>query len=572
MDAGAIAEKFGSILGRLWYGLLRVHECDFRPVALALLGSFFALTAQAQYVPPYVELIGTLSSSNGMPAANYTMTFEPTQVMFVGGTSTVVADSRCATDSSGAVVGMGNPLTVPILAPVYTGTVPAGNYYVKVTWYDTYANQTLPSPEVMVQLTAPGSIQVSPPAGYAPSNALGMDVFIGSTSGSETYQGQTSSPTATFTQAVGLSLSGGTPPITNTSICQVVANDAAWPIAGYNWTVSDASGNTVPGFPMQVQFVGPGSAFNISQGFPLYNGKVTYPVPVLTTPYNHNAQSISGPLSMSGYNVYNVRALGVATAVPAYGVDVEGSTGPLAAINANQGYTVDGLAGTSGQCLASDGTYFDTPVSCITSLPTLYYQTVLNGSHATDAVTQRSYLAAGTGTGLFATDVVGAGTQVSRTVLNVNAIGGTVALATDPFVIVSALSSYPPAGHCMVFDAIGGAADGGVGCGPTSTWQDEYGSLTGCTFPNDGGGLSCAAGTITWPVAFSDTAYNVSCSTMYSTGIAGGSSTQPVIILNATISSVSAVSITEGVAQGSSGGFGVAPNYGLTILCHAHHD
>ena len=103
------------------------------------------------------------------------------------------------------------------------------------------------------------------------------------------------------------------------------------------------------------------------------------------------------------------------------------------------------------------------------------------------------------------------------------------------------------------------------------TGQDEYGTLTGCAFANDGGGLTCSAGTITWGSAFADTSYNVGCWPMYSAAIAGGSSTQPVIDLSAAINSTTQITVTEGVAQGSSGGYLVSTSYGLTIYCQAHH-
>lgn len=106
----------------------------------------------------------------------------------------------------------------------------------------------------------------------------------------------------------------------------------------------------------------------------------------------------------------------------------------------------------------------------------------------------------------------------------------------------------------------------------TTVVQDQFQTLNGCSFANDGGGLTCNAGSITWPAAFADTSYIVGCWTMFSSAIAGGSSTQPAIILNVTISSTTQATITEGVAQGSSGGFGVSSNYGVTIVCHAHHN
>ena len=333
-----------------------------RELFLAIAFFCVLLPAAAQYSAPYVAVTGTVSSANGMPAANYVLTFQPTQIMFVGGTSVVVSNANCATDTNGAVVGIRNPLTGPVVNVGYTGTLTAGNYYIVITWYDGYTHQTLVSPEIQAQLTSSGQLQISPPTGGVAINTVGMDVYIGTGSGTETYQGQTTSPTATYTQSTPLSV-GAAQPIFNSTVCQLVANDAAWPIAGYNATLTDPSGLPVPGYPQQWQFLGPGSTYNLSNGLPLYNGRVTYPVPLLTQPYNHNAQSITGSLGLNGYNLYSVGKIGVGTSLPAWGVDVEGA-GLASLINANGGYLVNGLAGTSGFCLGSDGTAYDTPIAC----------------------------------------------------------------------------------------------------------------------------------------------------------------------------------------------------------------
>ena len=337
---------------------------------------FFACAlAPAQYTAPYVSVQGTLTSASGLPAKNATLTFQPSQVFFVAGTQVVVAPSQCSTDANGQVVGTGNPVAGPRVSTAGSGTLPPANYYVKFTWYDQFGAQTLPSVEVPIQLLATGELQILPPVGAGPPTATGMDVYIGTAPGAETYQGQTVGLTAMYTQAVPL-VSGAAPPISNTTTCRVVANDAGWPAGtGYQVSLVDASGNTLFSYPELWQFYGPGSAYNLSSGIPYYHGQVTYPVPVLTVPYNHNVQSISGPLDLTAYNLVDVGALGVGTKLPAWGVDVEG-TGLLSKINAAGGYLIDGVGGTSGWCMASDGTAFDTAVQCLTSLPTLYYQQV----------------------------------------------------------------------------------------------------------------------------------------------------------------------------------------------------
>src|SRR5271157_479598 len=57
---------------------------------------------------------------------------------------------QCATSIDGSVVGVPNPLNPPVLAAVYTGTLPAGTYYIQIAWYDANANATLPSPETSI--------------------------------------------------------------------------------------------------------------------------------------------------------------------------------------------------------------------------------------------------------------------------------------------------------------------------------------------------------------------------------------------------------------------------------------
>lgn len=436
-----------------------------RMVLLAVIA--LGLPLLAQYVAPYIVLSGYLTSSSGLPAQNATLTFQPSQVFFVAGSQVVVTQSQCSTDVSGLVVGVGNPLTPPRGSAQVSGTLPVGNYYIKFTWYDQFGAQTLPSPEIAVQLTAVGELQILPPIGNGPPNATGMDVYIGTAPGGETLQGQTTSTTAQFTQAVPL-VAGATPPILNSTACRVIANDAGWPTGtGYTVSLTDASGNTLFSYPEMWQFFGPGSTYNLSQGIPYYHGQVTYPVPILTTPYNHNLQSISGPLSLgvpgNYYALTGVQALGVDTNTPGWGVDVEG-TGLLGVVNANTGYLVFGRGGTVGTCLGSDGTYYDTPISCLTSTSQLNYQTVLNGSGTSSAVTQRPYLAVGSGTGLVATDVVGFGSQVSRTVLSTNVNIPTVnasSITPSGYVVCVAVASTatvaPVYGHCTGTVSSGGA-------------------------------------------------------------------------------------------------------------------
>ena len=482
--------RVGKFLVRLGLGLL----------------SLCSVQADAQFTAPYVALTGTLSGANGMPARNYSLLLEPTQVMFVGGTAVVVSGANCATDANGQLVGSANPLSAPVTAATYgSGTMLLGNYFVKITWYDSYGHETLPSVEAAVQLTASGSIVISPPVAGAPSNVVGMDVYVGTTTGGETYQGQTASTTASFTQAVPPSTTGRVPPIQNNTVCIAVANDAAWPIAGYNATLMAPNGNAVPGFPQQWQLLGPGSSYNLSNGLPLYNGRVTYPVPVLTQPYNHNAQSISGPLSLTGYSLYNVGALGVGTALPGWGVDVEG-TGAAAEINAAAGYLYNGTAPLNHLLLGNGTAYVDAasiPYSIVTGGPSIntYYQFVTTGKTAGSALPQQFYLATGAGTGLIATNVNDVAPNVSRTVLNVNAYPSNTTINTDGYVVMTAAGGT--SGQFACWDATTGGISGSTTpCASLGT-NTYYLNQTACT-PAASTDAGCSA---TQTISQPDTGY-----------------------------------------------------------------
>lgn len=343
-------------------------------IVILLLAALTASSVRAQKV----TLTGVLQAGNGLPAANDTLTFQPTQWFYIAGTTVVVQSPfTCGTSVDGSAVGVGNPLSGPVTAAGFSGTLPAASYYVEIAWYDAAGNITLVSPEVQQQLTLQGNLQISPPASGMPGTALGMKVYIGTASSTETLQGATTGG-ATFTQSTPLA-SGANPQTTNTTLCQPYANDAGWPsYTGYATTLTDANGNLVPGFPMVWRLLGAGSTYNLSNGMPLYNGQVIYPTPLLAEPPNHNPQSISGPLDLTDYKLTDVGMLGIDTATPGWGVDVEGA-GLAGQINAQGGYLYDGAA-PNNHVLLGDGTaYVDSatiPYSILSGAPGLFYQTV----------------------------------------------------------------------------------------------------------------------------------------------------------------------------------------------------
>ena len=321
--------------------------------------------AQAQYV----TLTGTLQASNGIPAADDTINFTPSQLFFVAGTGVVISTTtNCYTSIDGSVVGLPNPLGVNGITTSYAGSLPAGNYYVEYAYYNSSAT-TLPSPEMQIQLSAAGSITVNGTPGGLPAGTTGMSVYIGPTSGTETLQGQTAG-NSSFVQAAPLATGAAVPTINNT-VCKQVANDSGWPSGtGYNVSLIDTSGNALPGYPMLWQLLGAGSTLNLSNGLPYYHGIVTFPTPILASPLNHAPQSISGPLALNGYNLLNAGRVGIGTSLPAWPIDVENGY-----INTNLGYLVAGVA-PSNYVLCGNGTAF-VPVlasNCGGAASTIYYQ------------------------------------------------------------------------------------------------------------------------------------------------------------------------------------------------------
>jgi hypothetical protein len=251
----------------------------------------------------YATLTGTIQSSNGLSASNYTITFTPSQFGFVVGTGVIInTTTYCGTSTNGAVVGIPNPTTSSVVTAAFTGTLPAGNYYVKYAWVGASATVTLASPESVVNLSSTGELVIPAPASGAPANAVSMNVYVSTSSGTETLQGSVTAG-QTYLQNVAL-ISGTALPSTNTTVCKQVANDAIWPVGtGYTVALVDPSGNTQPGYPMMWQLLGPNTTINLSNGLPYYHGVVTFPVPILASPLNNALQSIAGPLSLGTYSM-----------------------------------------------------------------------------------------------------------------------------------------------------------------------------------------------------------------------------------------------------------------------------
>ncbi len=448
-------------------------------VLLLLLATDTRLHAQSCVTTSQVTLSGTLRSANGLPAKNNVITLTPSQQGFIAGCGVNLPTAvTCGTSTDGSVVGTNNPLTATINTTSGSGSLPAGTYYTEYAWYDALNHVTLPSPETRTTLSASGSLVVNPPASGMPATAVGMMVYIATSSGAETLQGQTTGSGA-YVQSTAL-VSGTALPASNTTLCQVTANDSVWPVGtGYIVSMTTSTGSAIPGYPMQWQLMGPGTTINLSNGLPYYHGVVQYPIPVLTAPQNHGVQSITGPLSLSGYNLVNAGKVGIGTSTPGWGLDVE--NGPA---NASGGYLVNGNGGTSGQCLASDGTAYDTPVNCLTSVTTFYQTMAANGTPQTQRPTLNF------STNFTVTDSASPA-ETSVDIANAGAGAGSCTNCNETIDAKGRVTAYSN--------------------GPTIPVVQHIIITTGICTASGASYNTCTDSAVNWPVAFASTNYALEC-------------------------------------------------------------
>jgi hypothetical protein len=113
------------------------------------------------------------------------------------------------------VIGVNAP-SAPGLAAGTGGSLSSATHYVKITYVNAPQGESLPSPEASVAVSASGTITVTSPAASAP--ATGYNVYIATSSGSETKQNTTPIAIGTnYVQTAAL-ISGAALPGSNSTL------------------------------------------------------------------------------------------------------------------------------------------------------------------------------------------------------------------------------------------------------------------------------------------------------------------------------------------------------------------
>lgn len=267
---------------------------------LLLSGSSFAGTVTGQVQTP-----------SGGGFANATFSFTLTQPALVSGTATIApATVNCYTDANGNVVGEPNPLVIPtVSANLASGTLGAATYFVKITYVDG-TGQSVASPEGTLILSSTGTLVVTAPA-RQPTGATGYNVYISTTTGTETLQGTvTGTPGSwgNFSQASALG-AGSALPGSNTTSCKLRFNDELQPsFVCYDVGLISSSGSTLPGYPQYWYLSGgTGGTVNIGVGTPqstvCQGSGVSYPQSIVAQPIAGATQSIGGGLDLGVFGL-----------------------------------------------------------------------------------------------------------------------------------------------------------------------------------------------------------------------------------------------------------------------------
>jgi hypothetical protein len=276
--------------------------------------------------------IQTPSTGRGVP--NGTLTFTLSQAAVVSGTATLAGNANCWTDSSGNVVGL--PGDAAIVAPVLSsnlgsGTLPGGTYFVRYTWANG-TGESQPSAERSLVLGSSGTLIVQAPLNVPPL-AASMKVYIGTTSGGESLQGNVTVTNGViagnYNQAASL-VNGAALPSSNTSACQIRFNDELQPsFTAYSVTLNNLNGAGIAGFPQKWYLSGGSNGtVNVSNGTPLYAGVVQYPQAIVSNPAANGMQSLNGPLEWGvGATPAPGPARGALILLPLAGGPTQGSQG-----------------------------------------------------------------------------------------------------------------------------------------------------------------------------------------------------------------------------------------------------
>jgi hypothetical protein len=107
------------------------------------------------------------------------------------------------------------PSSAPTLGQSAGGSLPAGTYYVKYTWlYPTgqqgVNQETAASPEASLAVSSGNQLNVTLPS--LPAGAVGANIYIGTSSGSETKQNASPVTGTTYAQTTAITTTGAAAP------------------------------------------------------------------------------------------------------------------------------------------------------------------------------------------------------------------------------------------------------------------------------------------------------------------------------------------------------------------------
>jgi hypothetical protein len=246
-------------------------------------------------------ITGQFQTATGGTINNGTLSFTLSQPAVLSGTASLITQaSSCYTSTVGNIVGLPDPLSLPVVTTnTSSGTLAAGTYYTKITYYGA-GGETVASAETSTVLTGTGTLIVNAPI-LQPAGATGYKVYIGTSSGGETLQ-------ATITgftqyQQSGPLANGSALPSSNTTVCTLSFSDQLIPTGTYySVNLVNKNGSLIDGFPqVWCTYGGQSGTINVSNGAPTGNcgsNGVFYPTPIFANPFNNAPQSISGPLSV----------------------------------------------------------------------------------------------------------------------------------------------------------------------------------------------------------------------------------------------------------------------------------